>query len=204
MQAEPKIDELSEAARLRAAIEREAAAAATALRTHRPTSDDADAPWGLTQHRELHRQRAALHERVARAGACGEGRLAVRSELATLLSFAKTLRADAEAWCAAFEARLEELERQRIAARQARARLAAEREALMRQRDALQSRIEQTAQRLAEDDRGESRPTVPVFTLGEALTVCSLVVCRPRRRLRPQQRWLVTLDESRDQVIVRA
>ena len=124
---------------------------------------------------------------------CGSGairsrdQLALRAEFATLLSFAKTLRTDAETWRTAFEDGLKELERQETAAGQERDRLAAEREALMRRRDALQLTIDETAERIAEENGGDCRRTVPVFRLSEAVTVCSVTVLSPRKRFRSQK-----------------
>jgi hypothetical protein len=127
----------------------------------------------------------------------------LRAELATLLSFAKTLRGDVETWRTAFEDRLKELERQETAAREERERLTAEGQALMRQRDALQSMIDETARRIAQENGGDCRKTLPVFRLGEALTVCSAAVLSPRKGFRSQKYWLVTLNVPRDQVRVR-
>jgi hypothetical protein len=81
--------------------------------------------------------------------------------------------------------------------------LAAERVALVRQRDALQSQIEQTAARMAQDSGGECRRTMPVFRLGTDLSVCSVSVMSPKRGLRPAKSWLVTLNDSREEVVVR-
>jgi hypothetical protein len=127
----------------------------------------------------------------------------LRADLATLLSFAKSLRSDAEAWRAALEAGLEDMARRAVTARQERERLAAEREALVQKRDALQSRIVATADSIVRDTGGEYRRTLPCFTLTDALTVCSLKVSRPRRGFRPEKRWLVTLSDSREEVVVR-
>jgi hypothetical protein len=139
---------------------------------------------------------------VALAEYRDEGPRALRAELATLLFFARTLRADADNWRSALEGRIEELKRQRAAARQEQERLAAERERLLRRRDALQLTILQTAARIAED-RGECRRTVPVVSLGEGLNVCSVSVSCPRRGFRSGGHWLVTLDGSHDVLVVR-
>jgi uncharacterized protein YlxW (UPF0749 family) len=154
------------------------------------------------EHTELSRQLGALRDRVALAEARNEGSLALRAELATLLSFAGTLQADADRWRAAGEELDKELERERASERKERQNLAAEREKLEGRRDALQSTILQTGSRMAQQYRGECRRTVPVFTLGEGLTVCSVSVSCPRRGLRFARLWLVTLTRSHD-VLVR-
>jgi hypothetical protein len=196
-------DVVSEIARLRAAIAGEAATTDRMLNDH-PLAGQADWPrWGAPEHRELNRQLAALDERVARAQARGDDRLLLRAELATLLSFAKVLRADAEAWRRALPEGLEEVERRQAATRAERKRLAAERAALVERRDALRGQISQTARRVAQDSGGECRPTVPVFALAEDLSVCSVSVKSPRRGFRPGKWWLITLSESGDEVVVR-
>jgi small-conductance mechanosensitive channel len=175
-----------------------------------PSASEHDYPrGGVPEYRELNRQLAALGEHVARAQSRLEDQIMLRAELATLLSFAATLRADAEAWRSALPGRLKELERHEAAVREQRDRLAAERdrmaaerEALVRQRDDLQWRIDQTAERLAQDTGGECRRTLPVLTLGEHLSVCSITVRSPRRGFRPWKCWLVTLSNSRDEVLV--
>jgi hypothetical protein len=187
-----------EIARLRLAIGREATAVGEAL-THDPSSSDGHG----TQHTELSRQLRALHEHVAQAPSRSEDQRDLRADLATLLSFAKTLRTDAEAWRAALEAELKALERQQAAALEARKRLAAERETLKRRRDALQFTIDETAGRIAHDYGGDCRCTLPVFRLDEAVSVCSVAVLSPRRWPRLQQYWLVTLNDARDHVQVR-
>jgi hypothetical protein len=199
--AEPQPSAVSEIARLRAAIDRAAAATEFTLAGHLPASSDDD-PRSLAEHNELSRQLKALRERLALAEDRNEGPLALRAELATLLFFAGTLQADADRWRSAGEERGKELRRQRAAARKQRESLVAEREKLARRRDALQSTILQTAARMAQQSRGECRRTVPVFTLGEGLTVCSVSVSCPRRRLRFAKQWLVTLTRSHD-VLVR-
>lgn len=192
-----------EIARLRVSIGREAAAVDKTLNDHPSTPDDDYPRWGWVEHKELSRQLAALHEHVARAPSRSQDQPDLRAEFATLLSFANTLRTDAEAWRAAFEDGLKELERQETAAREERERLAAERETLVRRRDALQFTIDETAECLAQENGGDCRRTLPVFRLGEALTVCSVAVLSPRRWFRFQPHWLVTLNDSRDQVRVR-
>jgi hypothetical protein len=194
---------VSEIARLRASIAREAAGVDKTLNQH-PSASDHDYPRsGRVEHKELSRQLDALHEHVARAPSRSHDRTDLRAELATLLSFAKTLRTDAETWRAAFEDGLKELERKETAAREQRRRSAAERETLMRRRDGLQFTIDETAGRIAQENGGERRNTLPVFRLAEALTVCSVVVLSPRRWFRSQPDWVVTLNDSRDQVRVR-
>jgi hypothetical protein len=193
---------VSEIARLRLSIGREAATVHKTLNDHPSASDDDYPRWGW-EHKELSRQLDALHEHVARAPSRSQDQRELRAEFATLLSFAKTLRTDADAWRTAFEDGLKELERKETAAREERERFAAERETLMRRRDVLQSTIHETAGRIAHKNGGDCRNTLPVFRLGEALTVCSVVVLSPRKRFRPQPHWLVTLNDSRDQVRVR-
>ena len=190
MQYELQAEVVSEIAQLRAVIDREAAAADVMLNAYPSASAD------VADHRELRRQLAALHTEVARALCRSQAQPALRAELATLLSFAKTLRTDTQAWRAAFQDGLKALEREREAS-------AAEREALMHRRDDLQSRIDATAARMAHDTGGECRRTMPCFTLGEAVNVCSVTVLNPRRRFRSERPWLVTLNDARDEVLVR-
>ena len=168
----------------------------------RPASADDDPRSPLAEHAELCRQLAALHERVAVAECRNEGPHALRAELATLLFFARALQADTDNWASAFEEQIKELGRQKTAARKERERLAADREKLARRRDALQSTILQTAARMAQQYRGECRRTIPVVTVGEGLTVCSVSVSCPRRGFRSAKQWLVTLTRSND-VLVR-
>lgn len=194
---------VSEIGRLRVLIGREAAAADKTLNDHPSASDDDYPRSGWAEHKELNRQLNALHEHAARAPSRNQDERALRAEFATLLFFAKTLRTDAETWRAALEDGLKEREREEAAAREERERLAAERETRVRRRDALQSTIDETAGRLAQQSGGDCRRTLPVFRLGEALTVCSVAVLSPRRWFRFQQHWLVTLNDSRDQVRVR-
>jgi hypothetical protein len=195
-------DLASEIAQLRASIDAAASAAELSLAGHQPASADDGPGSSPAVHEELCRQLAALGERVALAERRNGDPRALRAELATLLFFARTLQADADSWRSALEAQAQELERQRAAARLKREGLAAERESLVRRRDALQLTVLQTAARMAEQYRGECRRTVPVFTLGEGLTVCSVSVSCPRRGFRFGRLWLVTLTGSHD-VLVR-
>ena len=193
---------VSEIARLKASIDRAAAATEVTLAGDPPASAD-DGPCSpLAERAELCRQLAALRERVALAEDRNEGPHALRAELATLLVFARTLHGDAEQWRSALDDQIEELERRRTAVRQEEEESTAERERLARRRDALQSTILQTAARMAQQNRGECRRTLPVFTLGEGLTVCSVSVSCRRRRFRFAEYWLVTLNRSHD-VLVR-
>ena len=206
MGAEPQTSTVSEIALLRAAIDRAAAATEVTLARHRPASADHDSrpriAERLAERTELSRQLGALRERVALAEGRDEGPLTLRAELATLLSFAGTLQADADRWRAGGEELDKELERQRASERKERQNIVAEREKLEGRRDALQSTILQTGSRMAQEYRGECRRTVPVFSLGEGLTVCSVSVSCPRRGLRFARLWLVTLTGSHD-VLVR-
>ncbi len=188
MGADPRSDLAAEIARLEASIDRAAAATEITL-AHHPTA-------------ELSRQLGALRDRVARAKDHSADPGALHAELATLLFFAQTLQADADDWRAEAEQQIAALERTRLVARRERARSAAEREKLVRRRDALQSTILQTAARMAQQNRGECRRTVPVVTLGDGLTVCSVTVSYPRRWFRLGAYWLVTLSHSQD-VLVR-
>ncbi len=203
LRVEAQTHVVSEIVRLRVAIGREAAAVSKTLSDHRSACDDDYPRWGWMEHTELRRQLGALHEHVAQAPSRSQDQLDLRAEFATLLCFAKTLRTDAEAWRAALDDGLKELERQEVAAREERARLAAEREALVRRRDALQFAIDKTARGIAQEKDGGCRKTLPVFRLGEALTVCSVAVLCPRQRFRASSYWLVTLTDARDQVGVR-
>jgi hypothetical protein len=201
--SDPQTDLASEIAGLKASIDRAAAAAEVTLAGHQPASaDDDPGGWPAAEHKELCRQLAALRERVALAECRNAGPEGLRAELATLFFFARTLQADSDAWRLALGAQMQEIERQRTAARREREGLAAEREMLARRRDALQLTILQTAARMAEQYRGECRRTIPVVTLGEGLTVCSVSVSCPRRGFRFAKLWLVTLTRSHD-VLVR-
>jgi hypothetical protein len=188
---------------LKGCIDRAAAAAETALSADLASPGDDDPRSPRTEQKELCRQLAALRQRVARAQDEDDEPRAVRAELATLMFFATTLQSDAATWRAALDARLQEFERQRAAEREERERLAAKREELVRRRDALQFSIVETAERMALENRGECRRTLPVFTLGESLTVCSVSVSSSRRRFRFAKVWLVTLNDSLDAVLVK-
>jgi hypothetical protein len=198
----PEPDVVSEIAELRLAIDREAAATALMLTRDRSAPEDERLQWGVTEYRELRRQLSALPEHVARAESRNQDPEWLRAELATLLSFATTLRTDAERWRAARHEACVELERQEATARQERERFAAERAQLVRRRDALQLGIEETGNRLAQANGGECRYTLPIVTLGEGLTVCSVTVSAPGGWFRSSRRWLVTLNDSRDEVEV--
>jgi hypothetical protein len=200
---ESSTEVVSEIARLRVLIDRAAAASELALTVGPSASDDDDQCPLVAEHRELRRQLAAVRQRVALSDDRNHGPRALRAELATLLFFARTLEADTDRWRSTLGERTSELERQRAAARRERERLAAERERLLRCRDALQLRIVQTAARLAQRGAGECRRTLPVSELGDGLAVCSVSVSCPRRGLRLAKRWLVTLNASRDDVVVR-
>jgi chromosome segregation ATPase len=193
-------DLVAEIVGLNAAIDRAAEAARISL-AGRPSASRDDRAW--TERDELNRQLQALRERVAAAERRNEGPGSLCAELATLLFFARTLQADAEAWRSALQDRVRELERQRKAACEERERLTAEHDKLVRRREALQSTILQTAARLAQQYRGECRRTVPVITLGDGLTVCSVSVACPRRGFRVPRLWVVTLTGSRDVLIRR-
>jgi len=193
---------VSEVARLRFLIDRAAAATESTLARHPPASEDDDPRSPRAEHQELCRQLAALRERVALAEYVNEGPRALRGELATLLFFAETLQDDAVGWRSTLEERIKELERRSAAARRERDRLAAEREKLVRRRDALRLGVHRAAARLAEQGGGGCRNTVPVFTLAEGLTVCSVSVSWPRKGLQLAKHWLVTLNDSRDDVTV--
>ena len=194
-------------ARLAAAIASEASSIDRTLGEHPCTLPGGDLLWsGQTQHVELRRQLGALRASVAQAQARSEGDATLlRAELATLLSFAKTLAADSITWRADFEAGLRELERREAAAHAQRERLTAEREALISRRDALQANIDRAARLIAAETGGECRRTVPCIALGERVTVVSQWVLCPRTGLRSEKHWLVTLAgaDAGDQVLVR-
>jgi chromosome segregation ATPase len=202
LRVEAQTHVVSEIARLRRSIGREAAAVHKTLNDPSSASDDESPRWRW-QHKELSRQLDALREHVARAPSRSQDHWELRADFATLLSFAKTLRTDAETWRTGFEDELEELARKETAAREEQERLAAERERLLRRREALQSTIHETAGRIAQQNGGDCRNTLPVFRFGKALTVCSVVVLSPRIWFRPDPDWLVTLNDSRDRVRVR-
>lgn len=201
--AHSQADLFCDIARLTVSIERSAAATETALNERLPVSGDGDPRSPLVEHKELCRQLAALRDRVAQAQDGSEEPRGLRAELATLVFFAETLQADADTWRGALRERVQQLERQRAAERQERERLAAHRARLVRRRDVLELTIGQTSARMARQDGGECRRTVPVFSLGEGLSVCSVSVSCPRRGFRFAKRWLVTLNDSRDDVLVR-
>ncbi len=203
MKVERQTDVVSEIDRLRVDIDRAAAATEDALAGHPGGSEGEDPGGPLAEQAELYRQLGALRERVAAAQDGNEDAGALRAELATLLFFARTLEADAHNWRSSLEGRIKELGRQRTAARRERQRMAAEHETLVRRRDGLQLSIVQTAARMVQLDGGEWRRTLPVFTLGEGLTVCSVAVSCPRRGLRFPKQWLVTLNRTRDDVTIR-
>lgn len=193
MGADPETVSASEIAELGVSIDRAARTTEMLLVDQPPDAE----------HQELSRQLAALRELVAQAHQRTDGSQALRAELATLSFFARTLQADAESWRAALADRADELERQQASARAEEERLVLAREDLLKRREALQSTILQTAARMAERTSGECRRTLPVFTLGEGLTVCSVSVAYPRRGLRLAGHWLVTLGRSHDVLIRR-
>lgn len=201
--AERHDDLIDEISRLGAAIDREATAAEKLLSGQPAAPANDDLGGGLADHRELSRQLRALYEKVARARGRSQGQVTLRAELATLLCFARTLRADAESFPAAFEARRRELERRARAVRREQQRVAAERDAWLRQREALQSRIDAAAAGMARDRGGEWRRTVPCFRVYEAFTVCSALVISPGSGLRSEKRWLVSLNDSGEELMVR-
>jgi hypothetical protein len=193
----PQSDIVAENGRLKASIDRAASATEVML----AGGEEPGAP--AAEQAELSRQLGALRNRVAAAERANEDPRALRAELATLLSFARTLQADADKWRSSVEQRSRSLERRRAAARRDRERLAAEREKLVQRRDGLQWTIIQTAARMVQRDGGEWRRTLPVFALGEGLTVCSVAVSCPRKGLHLPKQWLVTLNGSRDDVTIR-
>jgi len=197
------VEILSEITRLRVSIDRAAMATESALADHQGASEYDGPGSPRAEWKELCRQLAALRDRLAVAEYAHEDPAALRAEFATLPFFAKTLQADADNWRSMLEGRAKELERQRAAARFEQERLAGEREMLVRRRGALQLRIAQTAARMAQRHGGECRRTLPVITLGESLSVCSVTVSCPRKALRVAKQWLVTLNDSRDDVVVR-
>jgi hypothetical protein len=191
--ADPETVLASDIAQLHAAIGGAAAATEIMLAGHPPQAD----------HQELCRQLAALRERVAQAQQRDDGLAALRAELATLLSFARTLQADADTWQAALADRARDLERQQAAELREQEQSDRERESLVRRRETLQSTILQTAARMAQETRGEWRRTLPVITLCEGLTVCSVSVSFPRRGLRLAGQRLVTLSRSHNLLVRR-
>jgi hypothetical protein len=203
MVVETETDLVFEIARLRLSIDRAAAATEITLAGRLPANLEDDSRSPFAQHKELRRQLAALRERAALAESRDEGPRSLRAELATLSFFASTLQADADVWRSSLAEQIKQLERRRTAARRELERVAAEREKLVRRRDALRSTIVQTAGRMAQQNRGECRNTLPVFTLDEGLTLCSVSVSCPRKGLRFARQWLVTLDRSQDLLVRR-
>jgi hypothetical protein len=199
---DPQTNLVSEIHRLKVSIDCSAAATEVMLAGHPPASPDDDPRSPPAEHKELCRQLAALRERVALAENRNEGPHELRAELATLEFFARALQADTDNWRSLLEEQMKELGRKKTAACKERESLAADRAKLARRRDALQFTILQTAGRMAQQSRGECRRTIPVFTLGEGLTVCSVSVSCPRRGFRFGKQWLVTLTGSHD-VLVR-
>lgn len=191
----------SEISRLRAEIERVETATETSL-VPSPSWRKCQQS-GFAERRELSRQLAALHEHVASARARIQDPWELRAELATLLSFGRTLHSDAQAWRAAREETVRQLERREAAARREWERLAPQRRELARRRDALQFCIDETAERLVQAHGGEARRTPPVFAFGDGITVCSVSVASRLSPFRPWKRWLVTFNESRDGARVR-
>lgn len=188
-------------AELRASIDRQVAAITAALHgAGAAVSGEAESAE-QSEHRELLRQLAALRDLLARADRDLDEPRVLRAELATLLSFATTLRIDAEDLEARRRQAIERAARLELAAREEGERLAAEREAALRRRDVLQAKVIQMAEGLARGDRRQCRRTVPVVALDREVTVCSVGVATPKRRFRPQQFWLVTLTEARDDVL---
>ncbi len=196
-------DLADEIARLRAAIDRDSAAIDVELNAHPSAVEPGYPRWGHAAHHELGRQLAALRGSVARAVLQSRDELMLRAELATLLPFARTLATDASAWRAKLDDGLRYVERREAAARADRERAEAERSALMRHRDALQSGIDRAAGRMERDNGADCRRTIPVFALSEGATVCSISVRIPRRGLRTEKRWLVTLNDSRNEVVIK-
>lgn len=187
---------------IRASIDRQVTATIAALGRATPIpSGGGDSDELAAVHRELLRQLTALRERVARAQhECAEPRV-LRAELATLLSFAGTLRADAEELQAQRRRAVELITRAELAERQEAGRLAAQRQEALRRRDVLQGKVVQMAEAIAHGDRRQCRRTVPVLALDRDIIVCSVGVATPKRRFRPRQFWLVTLTEARDDVL---
>ena len=171
VRVDAQTDLCGDIARLSVSIDRAAAATERALTARLPVSVDGDPCSPVVERTELFRQLTALRDRVARAHRAGEEPRALRAELATLVFFAETLQADADLWRGTLEQRIREFERQQAAERQERERLAAQRAQLVRRREALEVTIGQTAVRMARQNGGDCRCTVPVFTLGDGLTV---------------------------------
>jgi hypothetical protein len=189
----------SEIAGLRTELERQAAVIGRLLD---PTGQELE-ERECGERQELRRQLRALAQRVSHAADANPDPRALRAELATLLCFARTLRADSETWGTALQKRLEQLARAQAATLLEHERLAGWRRELRRRRDALETELEATANRMAHRSGGEWRRTLPVFRLGEGLTLCSITVSRPSRPFRSLRLWLVTLNPAWDEVLVR-
>ena len=199
----PQTSVVSDITRLRASIDRAAAAADVSLAGHPPASAG-DGPRSLlTEHKELCRQLGALRERVALAESRNEGPGALRAELATLLSFAGAASRPTGSNCAQRSNSKSKNSKSHTVAHKERESVAEELEELVGGRTHLQLTILHTAARVAQQYRGECRRTVPVFTLGEGLTICSVSVSCPRRGFRFAKQWLVTLTRSHDVLIRR-
>jgi hypothetical protein len=117
MSVDAPTDLACDIARLTASIDGAAKATEMALISGHSVSDAAGHSPLPAEGNELSRQLAALRERVALARDRRDDPRALRSELATLLFFARTLEDDADRWRAGLEERLGELERRRAAAR---------------------------------------------------------------------------------------
>jgi hypothetical protein len=199
---DPRANVAADIAALDASIQSDATAAESALR-RALTSSQGDTARTPPEHEELCRQLAALRDRVARAREQLSDPRALRAELATLGFFAQMLRADAGRWQARAHEALAELARREAVIRREQELLVAEREELLRRRDALQAEIERTAAEMANGKHGECRHTVPVIQFADAVTVSSITVSTPRRLFRAMRLWLVTLSEDRDSVLIR-
>jgi hypothetical protein len=193
----------SEIARLKVSIACVAAGTGTTLAGRASTPEDEEPDSPSAEQRELRRQLAALRAGVAAAEGRSEDLFEVRAELATLLCFARTLQADAERWRSRIEQRQTELAQRAADAQRERLRLVAEHEKLVRHRADLESEIARAAARIAPRECGDWRRTVPVITLAEGLTVCSIAVSCPGRGLRSGKRWLVTPNAAHDGVVIR-
>lgn len=202
-EADPPAAVARELAQLGSAIDRQVGEIMAALADWASAGGQDDATVHLAEHRELVRQLGALRDRVARARSQIGDRRELHAELATLLSFARTLAADAESLRARLYGEEEERERLQAQAGLERERVAAQRLQVLRRRDALQASIVQTAEGIAGGDRSQCRRTVPVVALDHGVTVCSIGVATPRRRFRSARFWLVTLTDTRDGVLAR-
>lgn len=202
MGTEAQADLAADIAALGASIESAAVAAEGALAHALPPSEQ-DSGRELPEHRELCRQLSALRHRVARARSELTDPHELRAELATLGFFAQTLRADADLWQARAHQTLVELARREAAIRREQELLAAQRDELLRRRDALQAEIDRTAAEVAVGAQGECRRTVPVIQFADAVSVSSITVSTRRKPFRALRLWLVTLSEDRDGVLVK-